>query len=172
MTDSPAPLPPRRPFRAWLCWATTLAWAALLFDLSTATYGGAFSAWLLREILASLHIALAPGTFLVLHFFLRKLAHLSEYAILSSLLYASLQKGGPLAWRARTALGCVLIAGVYSLTDEFHQLFVPGRTGSLIDSGIDTTGASLGMLLVYANDRLFHARSNKPVAANESTAER
>ena len=172
MTDSPTPLPPRRPFRTWLCWATTLAWAALVFNLSTATYGGAFSGWLLYEILAFLHIALAPGTFLVLHFFFRKLAHLTEYAILSSLLYASLQKGGSLAWRPRTALGCVLIAGVYSLTDEFHQLFVPGRTASLIDCGIDTAGASLGMLVIYANDRLFHARSKKTVAACESTAER
>jgi VanZ family protein len=172
LTDPPTPLPPRRPFRAWLCWATTLAWAALVFNLSTATYGGAFSGWLLQEILAFLHVALAPGTFLAVHFFFRKLAHLTEYAILSSLLYVSLQKGGPLAWRARTALGCVLIAGVYSVTDEFHQLFVPGRTASLIDCGIDTVGASLGMLVVYANDRLFHARSKNPAAANASTAER
>jgi VanZ family protein len=144
----------------------------LIFNLSGATYGSTLTAWLLHGILGFFHVTLAPATFQVVHFFFRKLAHLTEYAIFSSLLYASLQKGGPLAWRARTALGCVLIAGVYSLTDEFHQLFVPGRTGSLVDSGIDTAGASLGMLVVYANDRLFHARSKKPVAAKESAAER
>src|SRR5205823_10555831 len=50
-------------------------------------------------------------------------------------------------WRPRRALGCVLVAGAYSLADEFHQTFVPGRTPSLADCGIDTTGAALGALV-------------------------
>jgi VanZ family protein len=46
------------------------------------------------------------------------------------------------------------VAGAYSLTDEFHQTFVPGRGPSLIDCGIDTTGAALGALVFYGR-RLF-----------------
>jgi len=135
-------------------WVVTLAWAGMIFTLSTGTYGSSFSAWLLREFLRLLHLEVSPPTFVVLHFCLRKLAHLTEYGIFSSLLYGSLQRGRSLEWRARTALRCVLIAGAYSLTDEFHQSLVPGRTASWMDCGIDTVGATLGMLLVYGNDRL------------------
>ncbi len=135
-------------------WVVTLAWAGMIFTLSTGTYGSSFSAWLLREFLRLLHLEVSPPTFGVLHFCLRKLAHLTEYGIFSSLLYGSLERGRSLEWRARTALWCVLMAGAYSLTDEFHQSFVPGRTASWMDCGIDTVGAFLGMLLVYGNDRL------------------
>ena len=34
----------------------------------------------------------------------------------------------------------------YALTDEFHQLFVPGRSGSMIDVLIDSAGAVLAWL--------------------------
>jgi VanZ family protein len=135
-------------------WVVTLAWAGLIFTLSTGTYGSSFSAWLLREFLRLLHLEVSPPTFGVLHFCLRKLAHLTEYGIFSSLLYGSLERGRSLEWRARTALWCVLIASAYSLTDEFHQSFVPGRTASWTDCAIDTVGAFLGMLLVYGDSRL------------------
>jgi VanZ family protein len=39
-------------------------------------------------------------------------------------------------------------SGSYSLTDEFHQLFVPGRHASLFDCLIDTMGALMGLLLL------------------------
>ena len=41
----------------------------------------------------------------------------------------------------------LLSAFCYSLTDEFHQLFVNGRTGQFSDCLIDTSGAILGILL-------------------------
>jgi VanZ family protein len=40
-----------------------------------------------------------------------------------------------------------LAAAAYSLTDEFHQLFVPGRHASIADCAIDSTGAALAVLL-------------------------
>jgi VanZ family protein len=52
----------------------------------------------------------------------------------------------------------VLLAGLYSLTDEFHQRFVPGRGPSIVDCGFDTIGAMLGMLIVY----FTRARSAPP----------
>jgi VanZ family protein len=100
-------------------------------------------------------IDVASRTFLILHFSFRKLGHITEYAILSCLIYISLHGGRQLAWHTRTAIWCVLAAGLYSLTDEFHQLFVPGRTGSLMDCGIDAAGASLGMLVIYGTERFF-----------------
>jgi VanZ family protein len=144
----------------------TLAWAAQIFNFSTATFGGVFTAWLLSQILHFLHVAVTPPTFSLLHHLMRKSAHLTEYALFGMLLYYSLGGIRVREWRWKTALWALLIAGGYSLTDEFHQMFVPGRGPSLFDSGIDTFGALIGTLLVYAASRWGGRR----IAPREGTA--
>jgi VanZ family protein len=142
-------------------WSTTLAWAGLIFYLSTGTFGGSFTEWLLTEVLRILHLTISDRTFAVLHFLLRKGAHLTEYAIFALLLYSSLLKDETEAWRPRTALVSVLITGLYSLSDEFHQSFVPGRGPSLKDCALDTAGAILAMLGVYLLTRLHRRWNNR-----------
>ena len=57
----------------------------------------------------------------------RKAAHASEYALLGILLTgAILDIRKP--WK-RQLLACFLIGAAYAASDEFHQLFVPGRSG-------------------------------------------
>jgi VanZ family protein len=68
----------------------------------------------------------------------RKLAHMTEYAILGCLWYLFFIKKG-VRWLP------VCLAFLYACTDEFHQLFVPGRSGRMIDVLIDTAGAFLGV---------------------------
>lgn len=55
-----------------------------------------------------------------------------------SLYLRTLRKAALVAW------GC---AALYAATDEFHQLFVPGRAGLLTDVLIDAAGAAIGLLL-------------------------
>jgi VanZ family protein len=134
---------------------TTVAWAATIYRLSTATYGGWFTTWLLQMVLDLLHIGVSPAGFQILHNFIRKLAHVTEYMMFGLLLYGSFSGGRNFSWRARTALLCFAITAAYSLTDEFHQGFEPGRGASLLDCGIDTSGAALGLLVLYVRHRLF-----------------
>ncbi len=65
--------------------------------------------------------------------FIRKAAHMSIYALLAFCVYHAQEKP-----TIKTTLGIVIL---YACTDEFHQLFIPGRSGSPIDVGIDTLGA-------------------------------
>lgn len=51
---------------------------------------------------------------------------------------STLRKAALVAWGAAT---------LYAATDEFHQLFVPGRAGLFTDVLIDATGAAIGLLL-------------------------
>jgi VanZ family protein len=68
---------------------------------------------------------------------LRKGAHITEYAVLGTLLYRAL---------AREAVA--LAAGIaYAATDELHQHFVQGRHASPVDVAIDAVGVALGMLV-------------------------
>jgi VanZ family protein len=135
--------------QAWIRWGITVLWAALIFTLSTETYGGSFSALLLRDFLDLIHVTVSVPTFNLLHHLLRKSAHFTEYAIFSMLLYHCLLGSNRTTWRLAPAAWSVIIAGTYSLTDEFHQIFVPGRGASLWDCGIDTVGATAGILLIY-----------------------
>jgi VanZ family protein len=122
-----------------------------------------FTTWLLAQILDLLHLSVSLPTFALLHHLMRKGAHVTEYALLCMLLYHSLVKRPRLEWRKWPAIWSVVIAGLYSLTDEFHQRFVPGRGPSLRDSGLDTLGACLGIVIVYAVYRLA-ARKRTPSA--------
>ena len=68
---------------------------------------------------------------------LRKLAHLTEYAVLGALLLRALAS----PWLA------ILIGGLYAITDEVHQHFVRGRHAVWYDVVIDTVGVTIGVVL-------------------------
>ena len=137
-----------------LRWAIALGWAVLIFYLSTRTYTPEFTGRLLASTFHSFHIHVAERTFNLFHALLRKLAHLTEYGIFALLLYGLPGEKGPGYWRTRRAVLCILGAALYSLTDEFHQLFVPGRHASPLDCGLDTLGAALAMLIPYTQERI------------------
>ena len=133
----------RVPLIAWK--VATVVWALVIFSLSTGGFGPSFTEPLLAGALGLFHLTISKAGFEVFHFCVRKAAHLAEYAVFAALLCAS-SKEPQFPWRPRRVLGCFLIAVVYSLTDEYHQSFVPGRNASLTDCGIDAIGAALGIL--------------------------
>lgn len=67
----------------------------------------------------------------------RKLAHFCEFALLGFLLVFAL--GGKV-------LLALLVGVLYAGSDEFHQLFVSGRAGQILDVGIDGAGVFCGMI--------------------------
>lgn len=72
----------------------------------------------------------------------RKGAHVTEFALLAASFAwpLSLDKMEGL----RLAVTSVGLAATYAAADEFHQTFVPGRSGNVKDICIDTAGAALG----------------------------
>jgi VanZ family protein len=144
--------------RPGLCLAT-LAWAVLVFYLSTERFGPDFSRALVAQALSLLHISVSPRTFHILDTLLRKIAHMTEYGILAFLVYGSFAEQQPFRWRLRQAIWCIGIVGLYSLTDELHQRYVPGRNASLVDCGIDVAGAAIAVILIFEARRLFRPAS-------------
>lgn len=74
---------------------------------------------------------------------IRKTAHATEYAILGIFLM-----GAFITDRTRKAKCYVILWGVgtlYAISDEVHQLFVPGRSGRAFDVCIDSTGVAIGV---------------------------
>jgi VanZ family protein len=102
------------PFRRW---APVVAWAAVIFALSS---------------IPSLSTGLGLWDLL-----LRKMAHATEYAILGALL---VRAGG------RTRLAFAL-GVLYAASDEAHQHFVRGRHASPLDLLVDAGGVAIGLML-------------------------
>lgn len=81
-----------------------------------------------------------------LQFIVRKGAHFTLYTILGFLGFFTLVTYERLALIIR-CLCAFLIGAVYSVTDEFHQTFIPGRSGELRDICIDSGGVLTGVLI-------------------------
>lgn len=76
---------------------------------------------------------------------IRKTAHATEYAILGALILGATYEAGR---NKRYTLGIPWAFGtIYAATDEFHQLFVPGRSGQVRDVLIDSCGVFIGVLI-------------------------
>jgi VanZ family protein len=86
------------------------------------------------------------------HTFIRKCAHLTEYAVLALLLWRAVRrpvKNDPRPWvwpEAGLALAMVFLCAA---SDEFHQIFVPTRTALLSDVFIDTAGGAASLLALW-----------------------
>jgi VanZ family protein len=99
-------------------------------------------------VLDWLSISILSRNLGLLNNLLRKSAHLTEYAVLAVFLYNALKPVGNPYWSRKAAFWALLASGSYSITDEFHQLFVAGRHASLFDCLMDTAGAILGLLVL------------------------
>lgn len=94
-----------------------------------------------------------------LQFYIRKLAHITEYFLLAVSVALPLY-----VYRLR-GFWLLLIAGVFCVgfacLDEYHQLFVSGRSASLRDVGIDSIGIFTGIYVT----RIFGFIGRKTIFA-------
>ena len=67
---------------------------------------------------------------------LRKIAHLTEYAVLGALLQRALVRSSV----------AILVGALYATSDEIHQHFVRGRHAAWYDVAIDTIGVTIGVM--------------------------
>ena len=69
--------------------------------------------------------------------------HVVAYAGLAALTARATGKGlRNVSWSA--VLGAILISALYGVTDEYHQMFVPGRTFDVLDMAADAIGSVVG----------------------------
>jgi VanZ family protein len=117
----------------WSDWSLVALWVLLNFILSTSYFSAAATAGLVEPVLRFLLPFADASTIETLHLLIRKLAHFTEYAVLFWLLARKPMRDRPVQ--------ALLICAMLALMDEGHQLFVPSRTASLLDVGLDFSGA-------------------------------
>jgi VanZ family protein len=138
-------------------WSPLLVWMLVIFSASSDAMSfqhssriiGPFLHWLLPHLSDAAIHAIVVGV--------RKGAHLTEYAVLALLLWRTLHKSpspNVPSWRWSEAGLAMALAALYAAGDEIHQAFVPSRQCSVWDVLLDTTGAAVGLLCLWAMGRL------------------
>lgn len=81
---------------------------------------------------------------------IRKSAHISLYALLGFSVSNYL-----IDFNKKIYINSILFILIYSISDEVHQLFIPNRSGSIIDILIDLIGGIIGIILwrIYEEKR-------------------
>lgn len=129
--------------RAWgwlRAWWPAIAWAGLIFSLSTDTFSKEHTASFFEPLLRWFLPKMTRELFDTIHFFLRKSAHFMEYFVFCLLIYRGV-RAGRRGWRWTWGLAALFCAAGYSVLDEIHQAFVASRTASAYDSLFDSVGA-------------------------------
>jgi len=144
-------------------WGPTIAWAILIFQASgdrdsvlhSSRIIEPFFRWLLPDITFS--------QLETIKIIARKGAHMTEFALLALLFLRALShnRGDARKWIS----SAWVLSTAYAASDEFHQFFVPGRSGRIADVVIDSAGAALGLWLCFL---VLRARSHNVVPRKQA----
>ena len=143
-------------FNKVIRWTLVVLWMIVIFYLShqpateSSGLSGDLTEMIIRNIerFSSLEIDID-----LFHHMIRKNAHFFAYFILSILNLNALKWSGFSGYKC---IGMALIISViYAISDEVHQLYIPGRSGEVKDVFIDTSGALVGILVYLGIGKLW-----------------
>lgn len=92
--------------------------------------------------------------------YIRKFAHYSLYTIGGILIIINLKQYKNLKNKKQIIIS-LIIGVIYSISDEIHQYFIPGRACKLKDIYIDSLGILTGIVLVLLVIKLYQILSTK-----------
>lgn len=131
-------------YKKVIAWLLFVSWLILIFYFSNQP--GSISSDLSNNVLKTILNNLAISNFTVLAGILRKLAHFSEYFILSFLTLNLVKQ-----YKVVSPYDFILVMSFcffYASSDEFHQLFIENRTASFLDVLLDYSGSLLYLTII------------------------
>jgi VanZ family protein len=133
-------------------WIAALLWMTLIAIESTDTFSSENTSRFLYPMLHFL-IGLDLVRFQVWHHYIRKSGHFVGYFALSFFLFRAWRATLRLPWAPRWALRWATIAffmsALVASLDEWHQTFLPSRTGAISDVMLDSSAALTAQVLIF-----------------------
>jgi VanZ family protein len=144
-------------WRWWLkVWLPVVIAVAIICVESTNTFSAQNTSSWLRPILERWFGAFQDNAWETFHHHLRKTGHFVGYGtvgftFLRAWLHTRARGGVPtlVSWRLESSILAILSTAVVASADEFHQTFIPSRTGTPVDVLLDTCGAATLCLLIW-----------------------
>jgi VanZ family protein len=141
-------------------WWPALVWAVVISGFSTGVFTSDNTSRIIVPVLHWLLPRASLDTLSQIHHYIRKSAHFTEYFILSLLILRGI-RGGRRDARLAWALAAIAIVAGYASLDEFHQMFVPGRTAAVTDVLLDTSGGIAAQAIAALVILLGHVREKR-----------
>ena len=133
-------------------WVAALLWIGLIAIESTDWLSAEHTSRILYPLLHFL-IGLDPAGFAVVHHYIRKCGHFVGYFTLSFFLFRAWRATLRLPWAPRWALRWAAVAffmsALVASLDEWHQTFIPSRTGRISDVMLDSIAALTAQVLIF-----------------------
>ncbi len=133
-------------------WLPVVLWCGIIYSASGDKKSVHHSSRIIEPIVRWLVPDISDEAVRTTVLVVRKGAHVTEYAILALLLWRGLRTTfwrAAAGWPWRCALAAWGGAVGFAITDEWHQMFVPGRQGSPWDVLIDSLGAAAGLGMLW-----------------------
>ena len=125
-----------------------VAWLIFISYASSDSFSAENTSRIIGPLVLWLFPNTTPETLALVHLITRKLAHFTEYAILGFVAARAFRTSPRPAISSRWYLISATLVVTFALMDEYHQSFVPTRTGSIYDSLIDIAGGLTALLVV------------------------
>ena len=135
--------------RRFAYWLPAICIALMISGFSTSVFSGEHTSRIIMPLLHWLFPVASQNTLEFLHSGIRKAAHITEFGMFGTAVFHGL-RGERLGWRLDWAVIALLIAAGYAGLDEWHQSFVPLREARIADVLIDSSGALLAHLAIWA----------------------
>jgi VanZ family protein len=148
-------------------WIPALFVALLISFFSTHYFSAQQTARVFIPLLHWLFPSAGPHSLHIMHVLIRKAAHIIEFGVFSATVFHGV-RGDRQGWKLQWATITLLIAVSYAGLDEWHQSFVPLREARVRDVLIDSTGALLAQVFVWAYAKLHRNRTNSPESQGAS----
>jgi VanZ family protein len=148
-------------------WLPAICVAIVISLFSTHYFSAEQTGRVILPILRWLFPGASAHALRLMHFAIRKLAHITEFGVFSVTIFHGI-RGPQSGWKLNWAVVTLLIAAAYAGLDEWHQSFVPLREPSVRDVLIDTTGALLAQLLVWVYAKFHRNMGDSEVARLKS----
>ena len=137
-------------------WIAAILWLIVIAIESTSYLSAGNTSRFLYPVLHFL-FGIDYAQFEPWHHFLRKSGHVFGYGFLSILLFRAWRESLPMPgnprWTLRWANIAVLGTALVASLDEWHQSFLPSRTGRWQDVVLDTAAAVAAQILVFLTMR-------------------
>ncbi len=136
----------------WKAWIPAIIWLCIITFESTDYLSADHTSRILYPVLHFL-LGLDPVRFEVWHHYIRKTGHFVGYFTLSCLLFrawkATLPVAGATQWVMRWATVSFLMTALVATLDEWHQTFIPSRTGTVRDVILDSSAAFTAQIVIF-----------------------
>lgn len=80
---------------------------------------------------------------------IRKIAHFTLYALLSGAIFTFIRQTYVFTKIQTYYIFSFIATVIYAITDEYHQIFINGRSAELKDILIDASGCTLALIMNY-----------------------